>query len=157
MIEAEEVHLYSRETEIIGTVQRSQLGPLPVTQLEVLRRTDGGRTLLREHIRDRRDGQHGNDMRKRKPGESPRETPRILRPSGTEEGERADLRTRFLPLELKRLVPLLDVVVRGQSLSLCRHQGAQRHFAPGNFKKFGKDLKRGMSVSTTHTHTHVRV
>lgn len=46
MIEAEEVHLYSRETEIIGTVQRSQLGPLPVTQLEVLRRTDGGRTLL---------------------------------------------------------------------------------------------------------------
>lgn len=67
MIEAEEVHLYSRETEIIGTVQRSQLGPLPVTLLEVFRRTDGDRTLLHEHIRDRRDGQHGNDMRKRKP------------------------------------------------------------------------------------------
>lgn len=102
MIEAEEVHLYSRETKIIGTVQRFQLGPLPVTLLEVFRRTDGGRTLLQEQIRDRRDGQHGNDMRKRKPGERPRETPRILHPSGTEEGERADLRSRrtwFLQLE----------------------------------------------------------
>ncbi len=47
-----------------------------------------------------------------------------------------------------RLVPLLDVVVRGQSLS---RRGHQRHFAPRDLEQFGKDLKPETRVSIAHT------
>ncbi len=119
-----------RDGGIIDTVQRSQLGP--VVERDPLWASGGGqrlqrvRTLLHEHRWDR---QKKEDTWCKSPW-----NPRILGVN-------------------VRLVPLLDVVVWGQSLSRRRHHGAPRHFAPCDREQFGKDLKPETRVSIAHKHT----